>query len=44
VERKLQEINEILITEGFIEERKMQVDSLQQEWDNRCQQEEIFWR
>eukprot|EP00253_Pinus_taeda_P025607 PITA_25607 len=22
----------------------MQVDSLQQEWDNRCQQEEIFWR
>jgi len=44
VERKLQEINQILIKEGFTEERKIQVDSLQQEWDNRCHQEEIFWR
>eukprot|EP00253_Pinus_taeda_P009736 PITA_09736 len=44
VEKKLQEINQILITKGFTEERKMQADSLQQEWDNRCQQEEIFWR
>ena len=37
VEKKLQEINQILITEGFTEERKMQADSFQQEWDNRCQ-------
>lgn len=44
MEKKLQEINKILITEGFTKERKIQVDSLQQEWGNRCQQEEIFWR
>ena len=29
LERKLQEINQILITEGFTEENKMQADSLQ---------------
>ena len=44
VEQKLQEINQILIIDGFTEERKMKADSLQKEWDNRCQQEEIFWR
>lgn len=44
VENKLQETNQILIAEGFTEERKMQANPLQQEWDNRCQQEEIFWR
>ena len=36
VEKNLQETNQILITESFTEERKMQGDSLQQEWDNRC--------
>lgn len=44
MEKKLQEINKILIRDGFTKERKMQVDSLQQEWGNRCQREEIFWR
>ena len=36
VEQKLRKINQILITKGFTEERKMQANSLQQEWDNRC--------
>eukprot|EP00253_Pinus_taeda_P003074 PITA_03074 len=44
VEQKLQKINQILIKEGFTKERKMQANSLQQEWDKRCQQEEIFWK
>ena len=44
VEQKLQEINQVLITDGFIEERKIQVDSLQREWEDKCKKEEIFWR
>lgn len=44
VEQKLQGINQIIITNGFTEERKTQVDSLQKEWEDRCMQEEIFWR
>ena len=44
VGNQLQEINQILITEGFTEEIKELANSIQQEWDNRCLQEEIFWR
>jgi len=44
VERKLQEINQILITDGFNEERKEQADYHQQEWEGLCKQEEIFWK
>jgi len=44
VEKKLKEINQILIIEGYTDERKEIVDSLQQEWDNRRMQEEILWR
>eukprot|EP00253_Pinus_taeda_P020386 PITA_20386 len=44
VETNLKEINQILITEGYTEERQELVDSLQHEWENRCLQEEIFWR
>lgn len=44
VEQKLQKINQIITKEGFTEDRKLQADSVQQEWDIRCQQEEIFWK
>eukprot|EP00253_Pinus_taeda_P002455 PITA_02455 len=44
VEKKLKEINQILIIEGYTEERKEIAESLQHEWENRCLQEEIFWR
>lgn len=44
VEKKLKEINHILMIEGYTDERKEMETSLQQEWDNRCLQEEIFWR
>jgi len=43
-EQKLQEINQISITEGFTEEWKKLADSFQEEWEDRCSQEEIFWR
>lgn len=42
VEGKLQDINLELITKGFNEEGKKQVDSLHQEWEGLCKQEEIF--
>ena len=44
IEQKLEEIYQLLISDGFTEERKMKADSLQQEWDDKCKQEEIFWR
>ena len=44
VEKKLKEISQILIIEGYTEERKEIAASLQHEWENRCLQEEIFWR
>eukprot|EP00253_Pinus_taeda_P031815 PITA_31815 len=44
VEKRLKEINQILIIEGYTEERKEMSESLQQEWDNRCLQEKILWR
>eukprot|EP00253_Pinus_taeda_P004033 PITA_04033 len=30
--------------DGFTEERKTQAESLKKEWEDRCIQEEIFWR
>jgi len=42
VERKLHEINQILITDGFSEERKEHADYHQQEWEELCKQEEIL--
>ena len=44
VEKKLKELNKILITEGYTNERKEMAESLQHEWENRCLQEEIFCR
>eukprot|EP00253_Pinus_taeda_P007097 PITA_07097 len=44
VVKKVKEINQILITKGYTEERKEMAESLQLEWDNRCLQEEILWR
>ena len=44
VEQKLEEINQIIILEGFTMEWKLQADSLQNEWEDRFIQEEIFWR
>ena len=35
VEQKLQEINQIIISEGFTVEPKIQVDSLQNEWEDQ---------
>jgi len=43
-EKKLQEIIQINITEGFNKERKKLTDSLQDEWEERFLQGEIFWR
>eukprot|EP00253_Pinus_taeda_P025366 PITA_25366 len=43
-ELKLQEMNQIIITNGFTEERQKLTNSLQEDWENRCLQEEIFWR
>jgi len=44
VDKKIQKINEFMITYGFTEERNTQADVIQKEWDDRCRQEEIFWR
>lgn len=44
VEKKLKEINQILITKGYTDGRKEMAESLQHEWENKCLQEEIFWR
>lgn len=44
VERKLREINQVLIAYGFIEESKKKVDSLQQDLEDLYKHEEIFWK
>eukprot|EP00253_Pinus_taeda_P020517 PITA_20517 len=44
VERKLHDINQILITNGFNEGSKEQANKHQQEWKELCKQEEIFWK
>lgn len=44
VDKKIQKINQFMITYGFTEERNTQADVIQKEWDDRCRQEEIFWR
>eukprot|EP00253_Pinus_taeda_P004094 PITA_04094 len=33
-----------MIIDGFTEEKKTDAGSRQKEWDDRCRQEEIFWR
>eukprot|EP00253_Pinus_taeda_P034910 PITA_34910 len=44
VENKLQELNQVLISTGFNKVRDEKANKLQQEWENFCKQEEIFWR
>jgi len=44
VENKIQDMNQTLITEGFEGERNEQANNHQQEWEDLCKQEEIFWR
>ena len=44
VENKMQELNQAMIKEGFDKEKNDQVEKHQQEWENLCKQEEIFWR
>eukprot|EP00253_Pinus_taeda_P034448 PITA_34448 len=44
IERKIQEINQTLITKGFDGERNEQANNHQQEWEDLCKEEEIFWR
>ena len=44
VERKMQEINQTLVTDGFDGERSEKANKHQQEWEDLCKQEEIFWR
>eukprot|EP00253_Pinus_taeda_P017644 PITA_17644 len=44
VENKLQELNQVLISTGFDKVRDEKANKLQQEWENFCKQEEIFWR
>eukprot|EP00253_Pinus_taeda_P034493 PITA_34493 len=43
-EQKLQQINQINITGGFTKERQKLTESLQEEWEDQCLQEEFFWR
>eukprot|EP00253_Pinus_taeda_P031791 PITA_31791 len=44
VDRKLHEINQILITDDFNEGRKEQVEHHQWGWEELCKQEEILWK
>jgi len=44
VEIKLQELNQALIIDGFDKVKSEQADKHNQEWENLCKQEEIFWR
>lgn len=44
VERKIQETNQTLITNSFDKGRNEQDNNHQQEWEELCKQEEIFWR
>ena len=44
MEIELQELNRALITDGFDKVKSEQADKHNQEWENSCKQEEIFWR
>eukprot|EP00253_Pinus_taeda_P035409 PITA_35409 len=44
VEGKMQELNQALVTNGFDEARNDQATKYNQDWENLCKQEEIFWR
>eukprot|EP00253_Pinus_taeda_P004501 PITA_04501 len=43
VENKMQELNQAMIKEGFDKDKSDQVKKHQQDWENFCKQEEIFW-
>eukprot|EP00253_Pinus_taeda_P034998 PITA_34998 len=44
VEDKKKELNQALIKDGFDKFRNDQVTKHNQDWDNLCKQEEIYWR
>eukprot|EP00253_Pinus_taeda_P018901 PITA_18901 len=44
VEDKMRKLNQTLITDSFDKDRNDQVTKHHQEWENLCQQEEIFWQ
>lgn len=44
VEIKLHELNQALIIDGFDRVKSEQADKHNQEWENLCKQEEVFWR
>eukprot|EP00253_Pinus_taeda_P027957 PITA_27957 len=44
IEGRLQVLNQILIKEGYDKDRSDQATKYQQQWENICKQEEIFWR
>jgi len=44
VENKIQELNQVMIKEGFDKDKNEQVEKHHEDWDNLCKQEEIFWR
>eukprot|EP00253_Pinus_taeda_P025801 PITA_25801 len=44
IEGRMQELNQTLIKEGHDKVRSDQATKYQQQWENICKQEEIFWR
>ena len=42
IEDKLRRLREVFITEGYTKDRKKEEIQMTQEWEGRCQQEEIL--